>query len=132
MRQALTEERKIADRRDGTDGMTRARAFADLTDGRNGVRVVQLFSPGTDPRSRGFSPRPTPELIATYDTHGPAVAVSKGLDRDRAVDESGHQTAVFGRIGARPFTLEEQQRFYLSNGEVYRVSDELPSQARQP
>ena len=130
--QVFTANGKINDLRDVKVGMTSASAFAYLADGRNGLRVVQLFSPGTDPRSRGFSPRPTPELIATYNTHGPAVAVSKGLDRDRAVDESGHQTAVFGRIGARPFTLEEQKRFYLSNGEVYRVSDELPSQPRQP
>ena len=37
----------------------------------------------------------------------------KGLDRDRAVDETGDQIAVFGRIGSRPFTLEEMRRFYL-------------------
>jgi len=29
----------------------------------------------------GFSPRPS--LIATYPTTGPALALSKGLDRDR-------------------------------------------------
>jgi hypothetical protein len=43
----------------------------------------------------------------TYRTRGPALAVSKGIDRDRAVDESGNQIAVFGRRGARPFTREE-------------------------
>ena len=35
------------------------------------------------------------------------MAVSRGLDRDRVVDESGGQTVVFGRRGSRPFTEEE-------------------------
>jgi hypothetical protein len=65
-------------------------------------------------------------LIATYHTHSPALAVAKGLDRDRAVDESGNQVSVFNRIGARPFTLHEMQRLYLRNGEVYRVDDTPP------
>jgi hypothetical protein len=39
--------------------------------------------------------------------------LSKGLDRDRGVDETGHQIAVFGRLGSRPLTLEEMQRLYL-------------------
>jgi hypothetical protein len=39
--------------------------------------------------------------------------VSRGLDRDRVVDETGNQTVVFGRRGARPFTLEEMQKFYM-------------------
>ena len=130
--QVYSAEGKINDARDVKIGMTNASAFAYVADGHNGLRVIQLFSPGTDPLSRGFSPRPTPQLIATYHTHGDALAVSKGLDRDRAVDESGHQTAVFGRIGARPFTLEEQKRFYLRNGEVYRVTDKLPHNKREP
>ncbi len=65
-------------------------------------------------------------LIATYKTHGPALAIASGLDRDRAVDESGNQLSVFGRIGARPFTLEEMQKLYLRNGEVYTVTDTPP------
>jgi hypothetical protein len=44
---------------------------------------------------------PTPKLIATARTKGPDLAISKGIDRDRAVDESGNQLAVFGRRGAR-------------------------------
>lgn len=47
--------------------------------------------------------------------------VSKGLDRDRAVDETGYQVAVFGRRGARSFTLTEMQRRYLRNGAVWAV-----------
>ena len=74
-----------------------------MADGKNGLRVVQLISANDTPGAYGFSPRPTPQLIATYQTHGPAVALSRGLDRDRAVDETGNQIAVFGRRGARPF-----------------------------
>ena len=51
------------------------------------------------------------------------MAVSEGLDRDRAVDEAGHQLSVFGRRGARPFNLEEQRRMYLRDGQVWTVSD---------
>ena len=104
-------------------GSTNASLFAYVADGRNGLRVVQLTSPETQPNYYGFNPRPVPELIATYKTRGPALALSKGLDRDRAVDESGNQVSVFGRLGSRPFTLEEQQKLYLRKGEVYRVSD---------
>ena len=82
-------------------GITYVSEFAYLADGKNGLRVVQLTSPET-PGNDGFSPRPTPELIATYKLPhgGHALAISKGLDRDRAVDESGNQIAVFGRVGA--------------------------------
>ncbi len=59
----------------------------------------------------GFSPRPVPKLIATYPTKGDAVTVSRGLDRDRVVDESGNQTVVFGRSGSRPFNLREMEAF---------------------
>ena len=67
------------------------------------------FAVDDSPNSYGFSPRPTPKLIATYRTGGPALAISKGIDRDRAVDESGNQLAVFGRRGARPFNRQEMQ-----------------------
>src|SRR5207237_670635 len=85
--------------------------YAYLADGKNGMRVVQLTNPDT-PGNGGFSPRPNPQLIATYKVPhgGHALAISKGLDRDRAVDESGNQLSVFGRVGARPFDLKEQQR----------------------
>jgi hypothetical protein len=108
-------------------GITNASLFAYVADGRNGLRVVQLTSPATTPGYDGFSPRPRPQLIATYATRGPALAISKGLDRDRAVDESGNQVSVFGRIGSRPFTLEEMQRLYLRDGKVYTVTDTPPT-----
>jgi hypothetical protein len=86
--------------------------------------VVQLTSPET-PGNTGFSPRPTPRLVATYKLpHGvEVISVGRGLDRDRAVDESGNQIGVFGRIGARPLNAEEQRRLYLRNGRVWTVSD---------
>jgi hypothetical protein len=89
------------------------------------MHIVQLTSPET-PGNMGFSPRPTPMLIATrkIPKEGHALAISKGVDRDRAVDESGNQIAVFGRIGAGPLTLEEQQRMYLRHGRVWRVSED--------
>ena len=111
-------------------GMTAGSLFAYVADGHNGLRVVQLFSSFDTPAHNGFSPRPSPKLIATYHTHGPALAISKGIDRDRAVDESGNQLAVFGRRGARPFNREELQRLYLRNGKLYTVSDEPPSAAK--
>ncbi len=106
-------------------GSTHASLFAYVADGRHGLRVLQLTSPARTPAYAGFSPRPAPKLIATYRTHGPALAISKGLDRDRAVDESGNQVSIFGRLGSRPFTLEDMQRLYLRNGEIYTVTDAL-------
>jgi hypothetical protein len=33
---------------------------------------------------------------------------------------------IFGRLGSRPLNLQEQQKLYLRNGEVYTVTDEPP------
>ncbi len=113
--------------------MTNASLFAYVADGKNGLRILQLTSPETMPTYAGFSPRPEPQLIATYKTKGEALAVSKALDRDRAVDESGNQVAVFGRRGARPFTFEEVQRMLKTNGgagDYFTVSDEPLTQPR--
>src|SRR5262249_23538761 len=92
-------------------GSINASMFALVADGRNGLRVLQLISPDTVPGHMGFSPPPSPQLIATFPTSGEAVAVSRGLDRDRVVDETGNQTVVFGRRGSRPFHLDEMARF---------------------
>jgi len=88
--------------------------------------VLQLIAPEDDPHFGGFSPRPRPKLIATYRTAGPALAVSKGIDRDRAVDEDGNQLAVFGRRGSRPFNSQEMRRLYLQDGKLYTVTDQPP------
>jgi hypothetical protein len=106
--------------------MTNASLFAYVADGRNGLRVLQLTSPETMPEYAGFSPKPQPVLIATFKTKGEAIGISKALDRDRAVDESGNQVAVFGRRGARPFTYDEMLRMLRTNdgrGEWFRVTD---------
>ena len=107
-------------------GMVSSSQFAFVADGRNGMRIVQLFSPGTQRNFYGFSPLPVPQLIATQPMRGRALAISKGIDRDRAVDEDGNQLAVFGRRGARPFNGEEMRRMYLRAGELYTVTDEPP------
>jgi hypothetical protein len=117
-------------------GSVSASQFALVADGKNGLRVVQLISPDTVPGAQGFSPRPNPKLIATHHTKGEAICVSRGLERDRVVDETGGQTVVFGRRGARPFHLDEMERFYRRaeisdakdvdvrrKGELYRVED---------
>jgi hypothetical protein len=104
-------------------GSVNASMFALVADGANGLRVVQMISPENVPGHMGFSPKPNPRLIATYQTHGPAVAVSRGLDRDRVADETGNQTVVFGRRGARPFTLPEMKKFYQRGDTPYLVED---------
>ena len=117
----------INDTNDVKIGMVAGSAFAFVADGRNGLRVLQIVSPWDDPAHfSGFSPRPRPKLIATARTSGPALAISKGIDRDRAVDESGNQLAVFGRRGARPLNRAEMHGLYQhrSNGAFYSVTDE--------
>jgi hypothetical protein len=122
----------LNDVRDVKVGMTNASLFAYVADGRNGVRVLQLVSPSQTPTYLGFSPRPSPRLIATAKTHGPALTISKGTDRDRAVDEAGNQIAVFNRVGSRPFNRAEMERLYLREGRLYTVTDEPPSSPRSP
>jgi hypothetical protein len=115
----------INDLNDVKLGITYVSEFAYLADGANGLRVVQLTSPET-PGNSGFSPRPTPRLIASFKLPlgAHARAISKGVDRDRAVDESGNQIAVFGRVGARPLSADEQRKMYMHNGRLWPVSDD--------
>jgi len=115
---------KLTDTNDVKLGMVSSSLFAFVADGKNGLQVVQLFSPQATPKFAGFSPRPVPKLIATFRTATPALAISRGIDRDRAVDETGNQLAVFGRRGARPLNLQEMQRLYLRNGKPYTVTDD--------
>lgn len=128
--QVFTAGGAIDDTRDVKLGMTAASAFAYIADGRNGLRIVQVFAPNEQPNYQGFSPKPTPKLIATYRTHGPALAVSKGIDRDRAVDESGNQIAVFNRRGSRPFNHQEAERLYMKDGRLFTVTNDPPGPAR--
>src|SRR6185436_1868605 len=115
---------KLNDVRAVQVGSISASEFALVADGKNGLRVLQLISPENVPGHMGFSPAPNPKLIATLPTKGPALAVSRGLDRDRVVDETGNQTVVFGRRGSRPFHLDEMQKLYRhADGTVYKVED---------
>jgi hypothetical protein len=134
--QMFNADGALNDTRAVQSGSVNASMFALVADGKNGLRVVQMISPDTVPGYMGFSPRPNPKLIATFPTKGEAVAVSRGLDRDRVVDETGNQTVVFGRRGSRPFHVDEMESFYRHyagiypdeanaprTGELYRVED---------
>ena len=116
---------QLSDAEDVVVGSTNASAFAYVADGKNGMKVIQLTSPSTQPNYYGFSPAPKPELIAWAKTPSPAYAISKGIDRDRAVDETGKQIAVFGRLGSRPFTRAEMEKLFLNSlGKPYMVTDD--------
>jgi hypothetical protein len=119
-----TFDGRMIDVEDVIVASTNASLFAYVADGRAGMKVLQLTSPESQPNFYGFSPEPKPELIAWAKTPHPALALSKGLDRDRAVDETGGQIAVFGRLGSRPFTRAEMERLFLNRrGLPYRVRD---------
>lgn len=122
--QLFNDGGKLSDTRDVKVGMAYASLIAYVADGRNGLKVVELTNPNSVPGNSGYSPRPAPRVVAYYPTKGPATQVSEGYRRDRAVDESGNQIAIFGRRGARPFNLEEQRRMYLHDGKLYTVTDE--------
>ena len=122
----FTADGKLNDAHDVIVGSTNASLFAYVADGENGLKVVQLTSPDSQPKFYGFSPEPKPQLVAWRKTVSAAIAVAKGLDRDRGVDETGGQIAVFGRIGARPFSRDEMARFYRNpNGTLWAVKDEI-------
>jgi hypothetical protein len=129
----FTADGALNDVRDVTVASTNASAFAYVADGRNGLRVIQLTAPDTQPKFYGFSPEPRPALIATRKTRTPALSLSRSLERDRAVDETGGQVAVFGRIGSRPFTQAEQRKLYLRpDGTPWLVRDLLEPAPTKP
>jgi len=129
----FTADGKLTDARDVVVGSTNASLFAYVADGANGVKVLQLTSPDSQPKFYGFSPEPKPKLIAWRNTASPALALSKGLDRDRGVDETGGQIAVFGRLGSRPFTWDEMKKFYQRpDGSIWTVSDDVRTQDYLP
>jgi hypothetical protein len=117
---------RMTDVRDVVVASTNASLFAYVADGAGGLKVLQLTSPDSQPNFYGFSPEPRPELIGWEPTRSPALAISKGLDRDRGVDETGNQIAIFGRLGSRPFTDAEMRRlFYDRDGYLWTVTNEL-------
>lgn len=120
----FNDEGRMNDVRDIKCAGTNATWFAYVADGVNGLKVLQLTDPERVPGYYGFSPEVKPRVIAWRKTEGTALGISKGLDRDRAVDETGHQMAISGRIGSRPFNLQEMQALYLrKNGSVWSTHD---------
>jgi hypothetical protein len=123
--QVYNADGEMCDVHDVKLGITYVSEFAYVADGHGGLKIIQLTGPDT-PGNDGFSPRPTPKLVATYHIphHGEALAVSEGVDRDRAVDETGNHISVFGRVGARPLNAEEMRRMYMhpTRG-LWRVTD---------
>jgi hypothetical protein len=118
----FTADGQIKDARDIVVASTNASLFAYVADGQYGLKVVQLTAPDTQPNFYGFSPKPQPQLIAWHPTDAPAVALSRGLERDRGADETGGQVAVFGRLGSRPFNEQEMKKLYLDeNGKPWFV-----------
>jgi hypothetical protein len=102
---------------------TNASLFGYVADGVHGLVVLQLTDPERVPGFYGFSPPVKPVVIARKRTGGAALAISKPLDRDRAVDETGNQVSVMGRIGSRPFDLEEMRKMYLTeSGKLWTVN----------
>lgn len=124
MQHFLALTKNISDARDVVVASTNASLFAYVADGAEGLKVVQLTSPESQPRYYGFSPEPVPEVIAQFRTGHPAIGLSRGLERDRAVDETGGQVAVFSRVGSGPLSEADMKSLYLNDeGEVWFVSD---------
>ena len=115
----------LVDSQDVIVATTNASLFAYVADGVEGLKVLQLTSPDLQPKFYGFSPEPNPRLIATKKTSKRMLSLSRPLERDRGVDESGNQIAVFGRRGSRPLNLDEMQSLYLNDdGEPWFVTND--------
>nr|WP_298929881.1 hypothetical protein [uncultured Erythrobacter sp.] len=128
--QRVTLGGTLNDAEDVIVASTNASLFAYVADGRNGMKVLQLTSPDSQRNFYGFSPKPVPELVAFAKTSAPAISLSKGIDRDRAVDETGGQMAVFGRLGSRPFTRPEMEKLFMTrSGIPWKVSDDVDMNA---
>ena len=122
----------LADSQDVMVATTNASLFAYVADGVEGLKVIQLTSPDLQPKFYGFSPAPNPYLIARHDTGSRMLSLSRPLERDRGVDETGNQIAVFGRRGSRPFNKEEIRKLYLDlNNEPWFVENEVKTDQAQ-
>jgi len=74
----------------------------------------------------GWGPAPTPELIASFETAGRALALAEGYKRDRPTDESGNQIGISNRLGARPFNGEDLDRMLRRRNELITVENSTP------
>jgi hypothetical protein len=108
-----------------TIGATYAAQYAYVADGKNGLRVVKLMDTST-PGYLGWTPAPTPELIASLRTSGRALRVAEGYKRDRPTDESGNQIGISNRLGARPFNAEDLDRMLRRRNELITVENSTP------
>ena len=108
--------------------MVNVSLFAYVADGHNGLHVVELDGA----RQRARQPRIQPAAESApgrYTSGRRAIGISEGYRRDRGVDETGNQIAVFGRRGARPFNLAEAQKLFLRGGKtLWTVTDDPPKQ----
>jgi LVIVD repeat len=128
MKTFRTVSEGVVDASDVIVATTNASLFAYVADGTAGLKILQLTSPELQPKFYGFSPEPNPRLIASRATGKPARSLSRPLERDRGVDETGGQVAVFGRLGSRPLNLEEMRRLFLNkDGQPWFVVDKLES-----
>ncbi|TYK66319.1 hypothetical protein CWS31_006765 [Colwellia echini] len=124
--QVFNANGKLTDAQDVVIASTNASLFAYIADGAAGLKVVQLTSPESQPRFYGFSPDPKPVLIAWYPTSSSALSLSRGLERDRAVDETGGQVSVFSRLGSGPLTEADMKGLYLDkNNKPWFVEDTI-------
>lgn len=122
--QMFDGEGQLKDTSDIVIGTTNASLFGYVADGDFGFKLLQLTSPSSQPNFYGYSPQPKPEVIGWMPSKSRVLSISKGLDRDRAVDESGNQIAVFGRLGSRPFNREEMEGLFKRlDGQMYFVND---------
>ncbi len=111
---------KLNDTRSVQLGTVASSIYAIVADGHNGMHVLSMMTPDTVPGHMGFTPPPSPRHIATFHVHhGEALAVSRGVDRDRVIDETGGQTIVFGRRGSRPLGVKEAQIFLRHHNDVF-------------
>ena len=130
--QRFNADGRITDARDVVVGSTNASLFAYVADAGGSLHVIQLTAPDSQPKFYGFSPEPKPQWIAGRKLDRPATALARGLDRDRAVDETGGQIAVFGRIGSRPFNETEMRRFYVDGKDEPWFVSNTESARRKP
>jgi hypothetical protein len=123
---------KLNDTYDVQVAETNVSYFAYIADGKNGMQIVSLIEPD-NPGYQGFAPDMTPRLVATFKTHGRAVAVAEPSVRDRYVDESGNQIGVTNRLGSRPFNADEiHSVLFYPDGKLLKVTNNPPTALLKP
>ena len=122
-----TADGKLDDARDVVIGATNASLFAYVADGSERLEGDPAHVAGEPAQFLRLLARPqagADRLVS--DRARRRWRCRAGLERDRGVDETGHQIAVFGRIGSRPFTLDEMKKLYLgADGKLFTVTDRV-------